>query len=65
MVEKKIILTFKDIFKRQIAIKTKKDAIGIKGIKPLMPELNLVASKRAVPKVNLCNKNLEISLSLW
>ena len=64
MVEKKIILTFKDIFIKQIAIKIKKDIIGIDGINPLTPELNFVASKSAVPKVSLCNKNLEISLSL-
>ena len=48
-----------------MATKIKKDVIGIEGIRPLMPELNLVASRSAVPKVNLCSKNLEISLSLW
>ena len=64
MAEKKIILIFKDISNKQIATKIKKDMIGIDGIKPLMSELNFVASKRAVPNDNLCSKNLEIFRSL-
>ena len=64
MVEKKIILIFKDISNKQIDTKIKKDIIGINGIKPLIPELNFVASKRAVPNDNLCSKNLEIFRSL-
>ena len=64
MVEKKIILIFKDISNKQIDTKIKKDTIGIDGIKPLIPELNFVASKRAVPNDNLCSKNLEIFRSL-
>ena len=64
MVEKKIILIFKDISNKQIDTKIKKDTIGIDGIKPLIPELNFVASKRAVPNANLCSKNLEIFRSL-
>ena len=64
MVEKKIILIFKDISNKQIDTKIKKDTIDIDGIKPLMPELNFVASKRAVPNDNLCSKNLEIFRSL-
>ena len=58
MAEKKIILIFKGISNRQIDTKIKKDTIGIDGIKPLMPELNFVASKRAIPNDNLCSKNL-------
>ena len=64
MVEKKIILIFKDISNKQIDTKIKKDTIGIDCIKPLIPELNFVASKRAVPNDNLCSKNLEIFRSL-
>ena len=64
MVEKKIILIFKDISNKKIDTKIKKDTIGIDGIKPLMPELNFVASKSAIPNDNLCSKNLKIFRSL-
>ena len=64
MAEKKIILIFKGISNRQIDTKIKKDTIGIDGIKPLMPKLNFVASKSAIPNDNLCSKNLEIFRSL-